>query len=81
MSDFQTVFFVYQIKGVQCIISNKIISLTISRGQILPHKMLFFGGFENDNILSSKSYRVTKSRISRQRKVRSLPNLKLLLKR
>ena len=40
---FKPFFFVYQIKGVQCIISNKIISLTISRGQILPHKMLFFG--------------------------------------
>ena len=79
MSDFQTVFFVYQIKGVQCIISNKIISLTISRGQILPHKMPFFLGFENDDILSSKSYTVTKSGISPQRKLGSSRNLRVPL--
>ena len=40
-------------------------------------KIVFFGGFENDNILSSKSYMVTKSEISPQRKVGSLQNLKL----
>ena len=65
-------FFAYQIKGVQCIISNRITSLTISRVQILPHKMPFFWVFENDNILSSKSYTVTKSGISPQKKPGSL---------
>ena len=40
-------------------------------------KIAFFGGFENDNILSSKSYTVTKSGISPQRKLGSLRNLKL----
>ena len=54
-----------------CIISNKIISLKIFRGQILLDEMPFFWVFENDNILSSKSYRVTKSGISPQRKVGS----------
>ena len=52
--------------------------MTISRGQILPHKMPFFWGFENDNILSSKSYTVTKSGISPQQKIRSLQK-KLLI--
>ena len=33
---------------------------------ILPLKIAFFWGFENDNILSSKSYTVTKSEISPQ---------------
>ena len=37
----------------------------------------FFGGYENDDILSSKSYTVTKSVISPQRKLGSLRNLKL----
>ena len=38
-----------------------------------------FGGFENDNILSSKSYTVTKSGIYPQRKLGSLQDLKLKL--
>ena len=71
--------FVYQVKGVYCIISNKIISLTISRGKILPHKMTFFRVFENDNILSSKSYTVTKSEIYPQLKLGSLRNLRFFL--
>ena len=45
----------------------------------LPIKIAFFGGVENDNILSYKSYMVTKSVISPQRKVVSLRNLKLKL--
>ena len=47
---------------------------------ILPLKIAFFWGFENDNILSSKSYKsynVTKSEISPQQKLGSLRNLKL----
>ena len=40
----------------------------------LPLKIVFFGGFENDNISSSKSYTVTKSRISPQRKLGSFFN-------
>ena len=40
-------------------------------------KIVFFGVFENDNILSSKSYTVTKSGISPQQKLGSLQNLKL----
>ena len=47
------------------------------RVRFLALKIAFFGGFENDNILSSKSYMVTKSGISPQRKVGSLRNLKL----
>ena len=39
--------------------------------------LFFFLSFENDNISSSKSYMVTKSEISPQRKLGSLPNLKL----
>ena len=34
--------------------------------RFLPLKIAFFEGFENDNILSSKSYTVTKSGISPQ---------------
>ena len=77
MSDFQTVFFVYQIKGVQCLISKKMLKKINLRVRFLALKIAFFGGFENDNILSSKSYMVTKSGISPQRKVGSLRNLKL----
>ena len=50
-----------------------------SWGALLLLKITFFGGFENDNILSSKSYRVTKSEITSQLKLGSLPNLKLKL--
>ena len=51
------------------------------RVRFLALKIAFFGVFENDNILSSKSYTVTKSGISPQRKLESLQNLKLKLKR
>ena len=47
--------------------------------RFLPLKIAFFEGFENDNILSSKSYTVTKSGISPQRKLGSWRNLKLKL--
>ena len=42
------------------------------RVRFLPLKIAFFGGFQNDNVLSSKSYTVTKSGISPQRKLGSL---------
>ena len=45
--------------------------------RFLPLKIMFFKGFENDNILSYKSYNVTKSEISPQQKLGSLRNLKL----
>ena len=42
-------------------------------------RIAFFWGFKNDNILSSKSYTVTKSEIFPQRKLESLQNLRLKL--
>ena len=45
-----------------------------SWGALLLIKITFFGGFENDNILSSKSYRVTKSEITPQQKLGCLQN-------
>ncbi len=77
MSDFQTVFFVYQIKGFRVLLSKKILKKINLRVRFIPLKIAFFEGFENDNILSSKSYTVTKSGISPQRKLGSLRNLKL----
>ena len=47
--------------------------------RFLAIKIAYFGVFENDDFLSSKSYMVTKSGISPQRKLRSLRNLKLKL--
>ena len=44
---------------------------TIFMSGFLPLKIAFFEGLENDNILSSKSYTVTKSGISPQRKLGS----------
>ena len=46
---------------------------------IFTFKIAFFWVFKNDNILSSKSYTVTKSEISPQRKLGSLRNWKLKL--
>ena len=77
MSDFETVFFVYQIKGFKVSLSNFFLKKINLRVRFLPLKIAFFEGFENDNILSSKSYTVTKSGISPQRKLGSLRNLKL----
>ena len=45
MSDFQTVFFVCSIKGFSVLISNKIVMLTIFRGQILQCKIVNFWVF------------------------------------
>ena len=47
------------------------------RLRFLPLKIAFFGGFENENVLSSKSYKVTNSEISPQQKLKSLRNLKI----
>ena len=79
MSDFQTVFFVYQIKGFSLLLSKKNLKKINLRVRFLALKIAFFGGFENDNILSSKSYKVTKSGISPQGKIGSLRNLELKL--
>ena len=49
------------------------------RVRFLALKIACFGVFENDNVLSSKSYTVTKSGISPQRKLGSLRNLRLML--
>ena len=49
------------------------------KNRIFTFKIAFFLVFENDNILRSKSYTVTKSGISPQRKLGSLRHLKLLL--
>ena len=61
MSDFQTVFFVHQIKGFSSLLSKKNLNKINLRVRFLPLKIAFFWGFERDNILSSKSY--TKARI------------------
>ena len=49
--------------------------------RIFTFKIAFFWVFKNDNILSSKSYTVTKSEISPQLMLGSLRNLKLKLMR
>ena len=74
---FSNRFFVYQIKGFWILLSKENLKKINLRVRFLPLKIAFFGGFENDNILSSKSYTVTKSGISPQRKLGSLQNLKL----
>ena len=65
--EFSDNFFVYQIKVGNAYYQKKMkkIDLTLS---LLP-KIAFFWGFENDSILSSKPYTVTKSGISPQRKL------------
>ena len=77
MSDFQTVFFGLSDKRCLMLIIKKMLKKTNLRVRFLALKIAFFGGFENYIILSSKSYMVTKSGISPQRKVGSLRNLKL----
>ena len=66
MSDFQTIFFVSQIKGFLILLSKENLKKINLRVHFLLLKIAIFGGFENDNILSSKSYTVTKSGISPQ---------------
>ena len=79
MSDFQTVFFCLSDKRFLIIIIKKNLKKINLRVRFLALKIAFFGGFENDNILSSKSYTVTKSGISPQRKLGSLRNLRCKL--
>ena len=79
MSNFQTVFFVYHIKGFWIFLSKKNLKKINLRVRFFPIKISFFGGVENDNILCSKSYTVTKSGLSPQQKLRSLQNLTLKL--
>ena len=55
--------------------------MVLKKYRIFTFKIAFFGGFKNDNILSSKSYTGTKSEISPQRKLGSLRNFKLKFKR
>ena len=71
MSDFQTVFFCLSDKRFQSIIIKKKLKKINLRVRFLPLKIAFFEGFENDNILSSKSYTVTKSGISPHQKLGS----------
>ena len=68
---FKPFFFVYQIKGFLILLSKFFLKKINLRVRFLPLKIAFFEGFENDNILSSKSYTVTKSGISSQRKLGS----------
>ena len=68
---FKPFFFVYQIKGFSALLSKNFLKKINLRVRFLPLKIAFFEGFENDNILSSKSYTVTKSGISPQRKLGS----------
>ena len=81
MSDFQTVFFCLSDKRFLIIIIKKNLKKINLRVRFLALKIAFLGGFENDNILSSKSYTVTKSKVSPQRKLGSLRNLKFKLMR
>ena len=61
--------------GCMPLLCNKIRQMVSKKNR----NFKFFWGFKNDNILSSKSYTVTKSEISPQRKLGSLRNLKLKL--
>ena len=70
MSDFQTVYFCLSDKRFLNIIIKIFFEEDKSKGA-------FLGLFENDNILSSKSYTVTKSGLSPQRKTKSLRYLNL----
>ena len=57
-------FFCLSDKRCLILIIKKILRKINVRVRFLALKIAFWGGFENDNILSSKSYTVTKSRIS-----------------
>ena len=77
---FLNLFFCFSDKRcLMLIIKKKMLTKVNLWVRFLPLKIAFFGGFENDDILSSKSYTVTKSGISPQRKLGSLRNLKLKL--
>ena len=74
---FSNRFFCLSDKRFLSIIIKNFLKKINLRVHFLPLKIAFFEGFENDNILSSKSYTFTKSGISPQRKLGSLRNLKL----
>ena len=76
MSNFQTVFFVFQIRDFLISLSKKNLKKINLRVRFLPLKIAFFEGFENNNIFSSKSYTVKKSGISPQCKLGFLRNFK-----
>ena len=79
LTDLHAVFCVHQIR-ISLPPQAKNLDQKVSRkNRILPLKIAFFWVFENDNILSSKSYTVTKSGISPQRKLGSLRNFRLFL--
>ena len=77
MSDFQTVFFVYQIKGFRVLLSKNFLKKINLRVCFLPLKIAFFEGFENDNILNHT--RLQKVEYLLKKKPGSLKNLKLKL--
>ena len=68
MSDFQTFFFVYQVKGVYCLLSKTKL-LDINLKVRFLQLIIVFWSIENDDIVSSKSYTVTTSEISFQQKL------------
>ena len=79
LTDLHAVFCVHQIR-ISVPPQAKNLDQKVSRkNRILPLKIVFFWVFDNDNILSSKSYTVTKSGISPQGKLGSLRNFRLFL--
>ena len=64
MSDFQPVFFCLSDKRFLNIIIKNFLKKTNLWVRFLALKIAFFGAFENDDILSAKSYTDTKSEIS-----------------
>ena len=71
---FSNVFFCLSDKRFLYVIINLFLKKINPTVRFLPLKITFFGWFENYNILSSKSYMVTKSGISPQRKLGFLQN-------
>ena len=69
----------WQITDVQPFSSKKVLKKINLRVRFLSLKIAFFWVFENDEHFRSKSYMVTKSEISPQRKLGSLRNLRLFL--
>ena len=66
--------------GLLTVLIKKIkLKKIILRVRFLPLKIVFIWFFENDKNFRSKSYMVTKSEISPQRKLGSLRNFRLFL--
>ena len=63
-SDLQTVFFYCSPTAGVPLICNKIRQIVFEKNPDFTLKIVFLWGLKNDNILSSKSYTVTKSEIS-----------------